>query len=74
MVMPTTQTLDGPLAALREAEIDLITDIATALTENSLKLISMKGLIDTHLSAPVDMPPALTERSIEVMHLMDGLL
>lgn len=48
--------------------------IASALTENSLKLIAMKGLIDNHLTAPEDAPPALTERSIAVMHLMDGLL
>lgn len=48
--------------------------IAAALTENSLKLISMKGLIDNHLSAPTDAPPELTERSIEVMYLMDSLL
>jgi phycocyanobilin lyase alpha subunit len=48
--------------------------IATALTENSLKLIAMKGLIDTHLGAPNDAPPDLTERSIEVMYLMDELL
>lgn len=48
--------------------------IAAALTENSLKLISMKGLIDKHLSAAEDAPPELTERSIEVMSLMDSLL
>jgi len=48
--------------------------IAAAFTENSLKLISMKGLIDNHLSAPTDAPPELTQRSIEVMYLMDSLL
>jgi len=48
--------------------------IASALTENSLKLIAMKGLLDNHLSAPEDAPPNLTERAIEVMQLMDSLL
>lgn len=48
--------------------------IAAALTENSLKLIAMKGLIDNHLATAEETPPALTERSIEVMHLMDSLL
>ncbi len=48
--------------------------IASALTENSLKLIAMKGLMDAHLTAPEAAPPELTPRSIEVMALMDGLL
>jgi phycocyanobilin lyase alpha subunit len=48
--------------------------IAAALTENSLKLIAMKGLIDTHLQAPENTSPTLTPRSIEVMTLMDELL
>ncbi|MDB9529209.1 HEAT repeat domain-containing protein [Oscillatoria sp. CS-180] len=48
--------------------------IAAALTENSLKLIAMKGLIDTHLTAPEGSPPELTNPTIEVMNLMDNLL
>lgn len=48
--------------------------IAGALTENSLKLISLKGLIDNHLTAPATAPPKLTSRAIQVMELMDGLL
>jgi phycocyanobilin lyase alpha subunit len=48
--------------------------IASALTENSLKLIAMKGLIDNHLASELSNNPALTPRSIEVMQLMDGLL
>lgn len=48
--------------------------IAAALTENSLKLIAMKGLMDNHLAAANDAPPALTDRAIEVMQLMDSLL
>jgi len=48
--------------------------IAAALTENSLKLIAMKGLIESHLPVTEDAPPALTPRSVEVLALMDGLL
>jgi phycocyanobilin lyase alpha subunit len=48
--------------------------IASALAENSLKLIAMKGLIDNHLSVSGEASPDLTERSIAVMQLMDGLL
>ncbi|WP_204139284.1 HEAT repeat domain-containing protein [Halomicronema sp. CCY15110] len=48
--------------------------IAAALTENSLKLIAMKGLMDNHLPSDQATPPELTPRAIEVMQLMDGLL
>lgn len=48
--------------------------IASALTENSLKLIAMKGLLDTHLPADDPTPSPLSDRMIEVMALMDGLL
>ena len=48
--------------------------IAAALTENSLKLIAMKGLVDNHLTSEKSDSPELTPRAIEVMQLMDGLL
>jgi phycocyanobilin lyase alpha subunit len=48
--------------------------IAQALTENSLKLIALKGVLDQHLADPVDQPPPLAAETIEVMALMDGLL
>lgn len=48
--------------------------IAAALTENSLKLIAMKGLMDTHLSKQEADAPGLDSRSTEVMQLMDELL
>ncbi len=48
--------------------------IAAALTENSLKLIAMKGLVDNHLTSDQSDSPELTPRAIEVMQLMDGLL
>lgn len=48
--------------------------IAAALTENSLKLISMKGLMDAHLETSEGTAPKLTDRTIEIMNLMDNLL
>lgn len=46
--------------------------IAETLAENSLKLISLKGLLETQLSqSPL---PNLSEGAIQVMHLMDELL
>lgn len=46
--------------------------IAETLAENSLKLISLKGLLETQL---VESPlPNLSEGAIQVMHLMDELL
>jgi phycocyanobilin lyase alpha subunit len=47
--------------------------IADTLAENSLKLISLKGLLETHLeNQPID--SALSQESIQVMVLMDKLL
>ncbi|MBE7385998.1 MAG: HEAT repeat domain-containing protein [Leptolyngbya sp. SIO1E4] len=48
--------------------------IAATLTENSLKLIALKGLLDHQLSNSPDYPLDLTPRTLEVMALMDGLL
>lgn len=44
--------------------------IATTFAENSLKLLSLKGLLEDQLSHD----PTLSPRSIEIMQLMDGLL
>jgi phycocyanobilin lyase alpha subunit len=47
--------------------------IANTLAENSLKLISLKGLLETHLQTqPIEL--GLSEESIRVMKLMDELL
>jgi phycocyanobilin lyase alpha subunit len=47
--------------------------IADTLAENSLKLISLKGLLETHLQArPTE--SVLSDESIQVMMLMDKLL
>lgn len=48
--------------------------IARALTENSLKLIALKGVLDGHLVDEPGQPPPLTPETVEVMALMDGLL
>lgn len=51
--------------------------IAAALTENSLKLIALKGLLDSSLDSDNDVASAtspLTPRTIEIMALMDALL
>jgi phycocyanobilin lyase alpha subunit len=48
--------------------------IAQALTENSLKLIAMKGLMDVHLTSTNGQVPELTPATIKVMQLMDTLL
>jgi len=46
--------------------------IAETLAENSLKLIALKGLLETHLqNSPQD---SLSEEAIHVMNLMDDLL
>ncbi|NEO27752.1 MAG: HEAT repeat domain-containing protein [Kamptonema sp. SIO4C4] len=47
--------------------------IAKTLAENSLKLISLKGILEDHLSKQQD-PLTLSSESIEVMQLMDDLL
>lgn len=47
--------------------------IADTLAENSLKLISLKGLLETHLqNQPTE--SVLSDESIQVMMLMDKLL
>ena len=51
--------------------------IAQTLAENSLKLISLKGLLERQLqqgSPGSSSPPALSEGAIRVMQLMDELL
>lgn len=46
--------------------------IANTMAENSLKLISLKGLLEKQI--PFAIPPDLTEGAIRVMALMDDLL
>ena len=46
--------------------------IANTLAENSLKLIALKGILEKQVQQ--DTLPTLSERSIQVMTLMDGLL
>ncbi len=49
--------------------------IANTLAENSLKLIALKGLLESHLVQPdPDRPPSLSPETIQVMKLMDSLL
>jgi phycocyanobilin lyase alpha subunit len=49
--------------------------IAATLTENSLKLIALKGLLDQHLVAQEQAGvTVLSDRALAVMDLMDGLL
>ena len=49
--------------------------ITETLAENSLKLISLKGILEHHLEMPVDAEEtSLSEVSIRVMKLMDSLL
>ena len=45
--------------------------VAKALVENSLKLISLKGILEQQLQST---ELALTDESIKIMQLMDGLL
>lgn len=47
--------------------------IADTLAENSLKLISLKGLLENHLRK-LELGSALSEDSIRIMKLMDTLL
>lgn len=47
--------------------------IAETLAENSLKLISLKGLLESHLDK-YPLEKGLSQDSIRVMKLMDGLL
>lgn len=46
--------------------------IANTMAENSLKLISLKGLLEKQI--PLAIPPKLTEGAVRVMALMDDLL
>jgi len=46
--------------------------ISKTMAENSLKLISLKGLLEKQI--PLAIPPNLTEGAIRVMALMDDLL
>ncbi len=46
--------------------------ISNTMAENSLKLISLKGLLEKQI--PLAIPPNLTEGAIRVMGLMDDLL
>jgi phycocyanobilin lyase alpha subunit len=46
--------------------------IANTMAENSLKLISLKGLLEKQI--PLAIPPELTNGAIRVMELMDNLL
>ena len=48
--------------------------IAETLAENSLKLISMKGVLEHHLEDTCGEPPVLSKDTIYVMDLMDTLL
>ncbi|MEA5510740.1 HEAT repeat domain-containing protein [Crocosphaera sp. UHCC 0190] len=57
----------GAIGYLKGAEA-----IANTLAENSLKLISLKGILEHHLSK--ESTQDLDEESIKVMMLMDGLL
>ena len=46
--------------------------IGNTMAENSLKLISLKGLLEKQI--PLAIPPNLTDGAIRVMELMDNLL
>ncbi len=48
--------------------------IAETLAENSLKLISLKGLLESELRVDGNKPPKLSDVSIHIMELMDELL
>jgi len=48
--------------------------IASTLAENSLKLIAMKGLLEHQVKEDQKNQVSLSDRSIEVMELMDSLL
>jgi phycocyanobilin lyase subunit alpha len=57
----------GAIGYLKAAE-----PVAQTLAENSLKLISLKGILECQLAGTE--PVALSEEAIQVMALMDGLL
>jgi phycocyanobilin lyase subunit alpha len=48
--------------------------IATTLAENSLKLISLKGLLEHQVRKMSPLTPTLSDGAIKVMKLMDSLL
>ncbi len=48
--------------------------IANAYAENSLKLIAMKGLLESEVKKGIEKEISLSESSIEIMNLMDNLL
>jgi phycocyanobilin lyase alpha subunit len=57
----------GAIGYLEAAEA-----ISNTMAENSLKLISLRGLLEKQI--PLAIPPQLTEGAIRVMALMDDLL
>lgn len=60
----------GAIGYLPAAEV-----VAETLAENSLKLISLKGILEYHLEKPIGREqPNLSEDSIRVMGFMDSLL
>ncbi|MDJ0736563.1 MAG: HEAT repeat domain-containing protein [Nostocaceae cyanobacterium] len=78
------QALEGEKLQLRRAALSDLgaigylpaaEAIAETLAENSLKLISLKGILEHHLQQPQEgESPSLSEAAIHVMNLMDGLL
>lgn len=75
------QALQAPDLQLRRAALMDIgavgylpgaTAIANTLAENSLKLIALKGVLETHLQQHC--PAPLSDEAIHAMNLMDGLL
>lgn len=74
--------LDDRLQLRRSALMDLgaigylpaAEAIAETLAENSLKLISLKGLLEHELTNGSKQLPDLSSESLRVMRLMDGLL
>ncbi len=78
------QALEGEKLQLRRAALSDLgamgylpaaTAIAETLAENSLKLISLKGILEHNLQQPQSgESPRLSEAAIHVMKLMDGLL
>lgn len=74
--------LDDKLQLRRSALMDLgaigylpaADAIAATLAENSLKIISLKGLLEYELAHGDKQLPALSSESIRIMRLMDSLL
>ena len=60
----------GAIGYLNAAE-----PVSETLAENSLKIISLKGILEHHLDTPSDgEQPSISDVSIRVMKLMDSLL